>query len=200
MGDNTEPAPVVLVTGFGPFGNHNVNASWEAVLELDKLVTGDEFMLITREIPVEYYTVRTLIPTLWKEYQPKLVIHIGVSGIAKELTLEQQAHNGGYDKGDIRGLFPDSQCCHLGAVECIASCLCMETVCTSVTNSKCGVNAVVSLDPGRYLCDYIYYTSLHINASCTAFIHVPPLNKPYTARQLAVAIRIAILAMLKQLP
>ncbi|KAK2179576.1 hypothetical protein NP493_482g00018 [Ridgeia piscesae] len=196
----SEPTPVVLVTGFGPFGNHNVNASWEAVQELEKLVTGDEFVLVTREIPVEYDTVKTLVPTLWKEYQPKLVVHIGVSGIAKELTIEQQAHNTGYDKADIRGVFPKNQCCQFGSDECIASWLGMETVCSAVNNSKCGVDAVISLDPGRYLCDYIYYTSLHINPFCTAFIHVPPLNQPYTARQLAVAIRIAILAMLRLVP
>ncbi|KAK2179578.1 hypothetical protein NP493_482g00019 [Ridgeia piscesae] len=76
----------------------------------------------------------------------------------------------------------------------------METVCSAVNKSNCDVDAVVSLDPGRYLCDYIYYTSLHINPFCTAFIHVPPLNQPYTARQLAVAIRIAILAMLRMVP
>jgi len=31
-----------------------------------------------------------------------------------------------------------------------------------------------------------------------AFIHVPPLNRPYTARQLADSIRVAILSMLAQ--
>ena len=58
--------------GFGPFGNHNVNASWEAVQELEKLVTSDEFVLVTREIPVEYDTVKTLVPSLWKQFQPKV--------------------------------------------------------------------------------------------------------------------------------
>lgn len=28
--------PIVLVTGFGPFVNHPVNASWEAVKSMDK--------------------------------------------------------------------------------------------------------------------------------------------------------------------
>ena len=80
----------------------------------------------------------------------QLVIHIGVSGIAKELTLEQLAHNDGYDKSDNRGMFLDSQCCHPGAADCVTSCINMKDVCTAVTNSKCGVDAVVSLDPGRY--------------------------------------------------
>ena len=50
----------------------------------------------------------------------------------------------------------------------------------------------------RYLCDFIYYTSLSINSTCTAFVHVPPLNKPYSAVELACGLRHAILAMLEQ--
>jgi len=51
----------------------------------------------------------------------------------------------------------------------------------------------------RYLCDYIYYSSMTISQNNCAFIHVPPLNRPYTARQLAESIRVAILAMLSQI-
>ena len=36
---------------------------------------------------------------------------MGVSGIAKELTLEQQAHNDGYDKTDVNGQIPCDNCC-----------------------------------------------------------------------------------------
>ena len=32
---------VVLVTGFGPFQNHTVNASWAAVQELEKMGVQD---------------------------------------------------------------------------------------------------------------------------------------------------------------
>jgi len=35
-------------------------------------------------------------------------------------------------------------------------------------------------------------------SSC-AFIHVPPLNRPYPARQLAESVRVAILSMLEQI-
>ena len=49
-----------------------MNASWESVQELEKLVTGDDFMLVTHEIPVEYDSVMTMVPSLWKQYQPKV--------------------------------------------------------------------------------------------------------------------------------
>lgn len=103
------------------------------------------------------------------------MVHVGVSGIAKELTLEQQAHNHGYDKLDVRGCLPArGQCCNLDDQECdsnnddedderkgqqqqqqqrgekcLVSGLRMGEVCEEVLKDKCDVAAVVSYDPGR---------------------------------------------------
>ena len=183
MGDATEPPCIVLITGFGPFGKHKVNASWAAVRELKELVVNDDFILVTHQIPVVYAAVDDIVPALWKQRRPKLVIHVGVSGEAKQPTLEQQAHNDGYMRTDIRGELPDFYRCHESADTYIQSSLSMQDVSMAVVNSKCGVDAVRSLDLGRFLCDYIYCSSLLIDDSCTAFIHVPPLNKPYTVKQ-----------------
>lgn len=64
----------VLVTGFGPFNNHIVNASWEAVKELSKLFANSKEMedvrMIAKEIPVSYENVATDIPKLWAELKP----------------------------------------------------------------------------------------------------------------------------------
>lgn len=56
--------------GFGPFGNHVVNASWVAVQEMEKMGLGNDVDLITKEIPVEYDTVQACIPELWRDYKP----------------------------------------------------------------------------------------------------------------------------------
>jgi len=77
------------------------------------------------------------------------VVHVGVSGIAKELTLEQLAHNDGYDKLDIHGSRPESRCCHQGAPAFLMSGIDMSRVCDAVKQSGCGVDAVLSFDPGR---------------------------------------------------
>lgn len=53
--------------------------------------------------------------------------------------------------------------------------------------------------PGRYLCDYTYYTSLHLGHRRCAFIHVPPLDKPYSSRDLGRALQATVLEMLKLL-
>lgn len=79
----------------------------------------------------------------------QLVVHVGVSGIAKELTLEQLAHNDGYDKLDIHSSRPESRCCHQGAPAFLMSGIDMSRVCDAVKQSGCGVDAVLSFDPGR---------------------------------------------------
>uniref|UniRef100_A0A8C8YGU1 Pyroglutamyl-peptidase I n=1 Tax=Prolemur simus TaxID=1328070 RepID=A0A8C8YGU1_PROSS len=67
-----QPRKAVVVTGFGPFGEHTVNASWIAVQELEKLGLGDSVDLHVYEIPVEYKTVQRLIPALWEKHSPQV--------------------------------------------------------------------------------------------------------------------------------
>ena len=57
----------------------------------------------------------------------------------------------------------------------------------------------VTLLPGRYLCDYTYYTSLYLGRGHSAFIHVPPLGKPYSSQDLGRALQAAVQEMLKLL-
>lgn len=75
MSRNTETVPVV-VTGFGPFGEHKVNASWEtakALLPLNLEASG--IKLITDEIPVIYQTAAAKVFSLWEQHRPKVNRH-----------------------------------------------------------------------------------------------------------------------------
>ncbi|XP_007943663.1 pyroglutamyl-peptidase 1 [Orycteropus afer afer] len=47
-----------------------------------------------------------------------------------------------------------------------------------------------------YLCDFTYYTSLYQSHGRSAFVHVPPLGKPYNADQLGRALQAIIEEML----
>lgn len=81
MGSNEEfPAyeETVIVTGFGPFGVHKINASMETVKLLRSLDIERELgiQLVTKEIPVEYDYVKNEIPILWKLYKPKVWYYI----------------------------------------------------------------------------------------------------------------------------
>lgn len=186
----------VLVTGFGPFGEHTVNASWVAVQELaKKSIPGVD--IVIQEMPVVYDTVKEKVPQLWAQVKPDLVIHVGVSKEAKAITLEQQAHNDGYKRLDILEKCPSNMCCVDGANDCIRSDIDMEKVCSDVNESAITAKAVVSHDPGRYLCDFSYFVSLHIDKSKSAFVHVPPLNKPYSGQELAEGLEQVICSIIK---
>lgn len=189
----------VIVTGFEPFGEHAVNASWVAVQELDRLGLGEDVDLFVCEVPVEYQAVQTLLPTMWTEHQPRLVVHVGVSGLAKAVTLEQCGHNKGYRRLDNCCFSPESECCIEDGPDCISSVLDMDSVCKRVSVAASGTKVTVSKDAGRYLCDYTYYTSLFVGNGRAAFIHVPPLGKPYSSEELGRALQAIITEMLSQL-
>lgn len=70
--------PVVLVSGFGPFGEHKTNASWSVVQELLKhdLVNKLNIKIVAVEIPVVYDAVDKLVPNLWKTHEPKVFVYL----------------------------------------------------------------------------------------------------------------------------
>ncbi|KAM8838849.1 pyroglutamyl-peptidase 1-like [Synchiropus picturatus] len=189
----------VVVTGFEPFGEHAVNSSWVAVQELERLGLGDSTDLHICEVPVEYRAVQSLIPALWQQHQPQLVIHVGVSGLATAITLEQCGRNEGYKRPDNCRFSPDSQCCVENGPHCLNSVLDMEAVCRRVKESHPGLPVTVSKDAGRYLCDYTYYSSLFLGHGRAAFIHVPPLGKHFSSLDLGTALQVVIREMLNLL-
>ena len=75
----------------------------------------------------------------------------------------------------------------------------VERICEQVSKQQVDVTFEVSRDAGRYLCDFIYYTSLHLNMSPVVFVHVPELNKPYSADQLAVALKKIVEVLLEEM-
>lgn len=76
MGDSLDMLfkPLVLVTGFGPFAGHPVNASWEAVKLMNKIEIEDKhnIELVRLEIPVTYENVDEFVPALWETHTPKV--------------------------------------------------------------------------------------------------------------------------------
>uniref|UniRef100_A0A1B6HXA1 Pyroglutamyl-peptidase I n=1 Tax=Homalodisca liturata TaxID=320908 RepID=A0A1B6HXA1_9HEMI len=196
-----EARNTVIVTGFGPFQNHNINASWEAVRLLPS--TGIEsdlnICLVTEQIPVSYNDVGTKIPKLWNSYKPLLVVHVGVSHLARKITLEQAAQKSGYDRQDIYGQTPACNECCVGSTPLIRSGLDINQLSNTINSTSETVQTCLSDDAGRYLCEYIYYTSLSIDKTRSIFVHVPPLDQPYSAQQLAEGLAAIVRCLVQQL-
>ncbi|XP_046824318.1 pyroglutamyl-peptidase 1 isoform X2 [Vespa crabro] len=125
----------ILITGFGPFGNHIVNASWEAVKELSKLWPQSELcniQLITKQIPVSYEYVSTEISKLWEEHNPVIVIHVGVSYKASCLTIEHIAHSTGYARPDINDFATVLMRIHQKVDAKLAFLMMLEDICANI--------------------------------------------------------------------
>lgn len=50
----------------------------------------------------------------------------------------------------------------------------------------------------RYLCEFIYYTSLNISRN-TIFVHIPPVDQPYSANEMAKTLATIISSALRQM-
>lgn len=200
LAEVTKEKPV-LVTGFGPFHHHSVNASWVAVQELHKVGVEHKskpVRLEIREIPVAYQVVSSTLPEIYKELDPKLCVHVGVAPYSV-IKIEKYGKNHGYRGPDIHGCAPSAKMCVPGGPDVIPSKFNIETVCESVCKKHSDIVCQMSTDAGRYLCDFIYYTSLYLDKAPTVFVHVPAIDSPYSVEQLARALKEIVETLLQEL-
>ncbi|KAI8321269.1 peptidase C15, pyroglutamyl peptidase I-like protein [Martensiomyces pterosporus] len=195
-----------LLTGFEPFGNPRPddNRSWETIRQLagEQVVAGDTAVIChCYEIPVSYAPISEIVPRLHLGEEYSIVIHCG-AGVPGAVLIEKLAHRCGYDKAGNNGEKD------VPADGCVPGYQTADELHTAVgveelrdsLRAKGWDKVVVSLDAGRYLCDYTYYTSLaeaettyksrQLAAPKTLFIHVPPMaSDPYSDKELAEIIR-----------
>jgi pyroglutamyl-peptidase len=188
----------VLATGFEPFNVHRVNSSWEAVKELSSLglqCRGRRVDLEIREIKVEYGYVSKHIPQLWDDITPNLCVHVGLSP-ANVVKLEKFARNSTYLMPDNVRAVPSHGQCIPGGDEKIECHFDLEKI---IKQLPTDVTVEESRDAGQYLCDFIYYTSLSLGKAPVLFIHVPPLNKPYSKEKLGYILKHIVEALLNDI-
>ncbi|KAJ1666191.1 pyroglutamyl-peptidase activity protein [Coemansia sp. RSA 1813] len=191
-----------LLTGFEPFGTPrpSENRSWEVVKQLagKQIYTGDSLVVChCYEIPVSYNPVSELIPQLHRSQEFSIVIHCG-AGVPGMVRLEKLAHRSGYIKPGNGGEsdVPAGGCVPgYDTADVLESTIAVDRLKDALVE-KGWSNLAVSLDAGRYLCDFTYYTSLAEGATtykrqkrqapATLFVHVPPsCNDPYSDEELA---------------
>lgn len=63
----------IQITGFGPFGEHSINASWIAVQNVKKRNLLADLDVHIQEIPVDYQEVSQVVPALWKQKNPQVL-------------------------------------------------------------------------------------------------------------------------------
>lgn len=177
-----EEKPVVLLTGFAPFGGRPRNASWDAVKPLhEKTVDGVKFHCV--ELPVEWGRVREPLEKAIAATRPRAVLCIG-EGRLGTISVECVARNAVRDLPDNARRLPGRSVVIPEGPESYRTALPAAQIVEELTLRNEGFRIEKSEDAGRYLCEECFYILMHLGTRhLTAgephgFIHIPPHPLP----------------------
>ena len=170
----------LLITGFDSFGENTVNPSWEAVRNLPEQV--DEYMLCKLQIPTIFGKAADMILEKAEEFQPDLILCIGLAGGRGAVTPERIAVNirdaripdnaGFQPNGDP--VAPDGPAAYFTTVPVVQM---------SAAIRAAGIPSAVSNSAGAFVCNDVLYALLHRFSGTetrVGFIHVPYLPQQGT--------------------
>ena len=170
--------PVILVTGFEPFGSHAVNPS----ADLAKAVAGRRVGACRVEsavLPVHHVESAAGARTLLADLTPVAVLHLGLAEGRARVALERVAVNVmAYRIPDNAGFRADGQPCVPGGPAAYFATLPLPDILAALTAE--GIPAYVSDTAGTYLCNQTLYATLYEIerrgvATRAGFLHVPLL-------------------------
>lgn len=169
--------PRVLITGFGPFPGAAENPSAWLAEALAAAAAPSACTVHAEVLPTEWAAVAIRGLNLLDRHRPRLILHLGLSKAAKGFRIERSAHNVVVAKADARGdTLSMRKVIELGD----------QRLDTGISAAKLArhlraqdLPASASRSAGTYLCNYLYYLSLHwAKAQATscdaAFVHIPP--------------------------
>lgn len=189
---------IIYLTGFEPFGEHALNASWEAVKGF--ALSDPKIQLHKEQLPVDYRALRESLPARLNELHPDVILHLGVMSSKGFLRLERTALNHIGETLDNAGFRPEPRVIQSSGPSKLSARFPLEE--TLQAWRERGFEATLSDDAGSYLCNYSFYLSLNWAEGKSAqvvFLHVPVLGAPFTVEQLREAIDIALKQAMKAL-
>lgn len=177
----------ILVTAFGPFDGRSENASSLALRELKRAFPG----IRTRVLPVDSVIAPARLQQALRLLRPSALILLGEAAGIRQIRLETTAWNElDFRIPDIADRQPAGRAIVPGAPAHRRATLPVKRLLTRLSAN--GHEAILSDNPGRYLCNQVFYTALHFLAEndlpCPAgFIHLP-LPADYPASRSADAL------------
>jgi pyroglutamyl-peptidase len=170
----------VLVTGFEPFECDPVNPSWEVARALDGWACeGAQVKAV--QLPCVFGRAIERLDQALDEWQPQLVVGLGMAGGRTEISPERVAVN--VDDAripDNAGQRPIDVAVVAGAAAAYFSTLPIKAIVRDLRAA--GVPASVSNTAGTFVCNHVYYALMHRMAVRPAlagarggFVHLPCL-------------------------
>lgn len=170
--------PVILVTGYEPFGSHAVNPSQELAKALDGRRIGN-CAIAGAVLPVHHLEASRHVSILLGEMAPVAVVHLGLAEGRARLALERAALNVmDYRIPDNAGFRAEGEPCVPEGPAAYFATLPLPEILAALTAE--GIPAYVSNSAGTFLCNQTLYATLHeikmreLTAPA-GFIHLPLL-------------------------
>ena len=187
----------LLITGFEPFGEEQINPSWEALKLLPDNIAGFEIHKLL--LPVTFVKAARMVIDEANKIQPDVIVSIGQAGGRDAITPELVGINlQNASIPDNCGKKPIDEPIILNGADAYFSTLPVREIANRITEN--GIPSKVSYSAGTYVCNDVLYTLLaHYKGTevLVGFIHVPyckEQNKePYMSLDdIAKALTIAI--------
>jgi len=168
---NVQRKPVILLTGFEPFGGYRLNSSWEAARIAGSRPGAD---VVVARLPVDYVRAAQALTALLERHRPDVCLLTGLAH-GTRLRIERVARRpralaGPASPGRLHGVWPVAE---IGMALRLAK-----------------LPFKVSDNAGRYICNGTYWSLLDFRMKNgwprhAVFLHVPPLSGRFSAASLA---------------
>jgi len=173
----------VLLTGFGPFPGAPVNPTAALVRRLarNRRAAGADVRRIAHVFATRYDAVDRELPALIARHRPDAVVMFGLAARRRHVSIETLARN----RRSLR--FPDAggRVATRAAIDAGGGALRrgrapMRKLLAAARGAR--VDARLSRDAGRYVCNYVYWRALaaaeqHGGPRIAVFVHVPALRR-----------------------
>lgn len=167
----------ILLTGFTPFGDEDINPSWEAVHALDGKHIGGHHV-VSRLLPTAFAESQRELALMVEEVEPAILLGVGQAGGRSRLSIERVAINVRDARmEDNAGAQPIDEAVVRDGPAAYFSTLPIKAMLKALLAA--GLPAEVSNTAGTFVCNHVAYLMLHLAATHrdlrAGFIHIPYL-------------------------
>lgn len=171
----------ILLTGFEPFGGDDNNPSQEIATALDGKTVGGQHKIVAATLPVARKTSLQRLVELMDQYQPEIVIMVGLAaGRGNCVSIEKVAINhDDFKIPDNEGDQPFDVCIADDGPAAYFTRLPIKLMAKRI--EQAGVPAMISYSAGTFVCNHVFYGVMHHIESKkmstrACFVHVPSVG------------------------
>lgn len=167
----------ILVTGFSSFPGVPVNPCEEVLAWIEQ--TYPSTVLTVCLLPVSYARSATKLAQHIQANVPDVVIEFGVSNRSSDIRLESMGYNA-RNAGipDVDGVH-----CAIQSIDqtlpynCVKETVWPVDLLYEYLKERSKIGITVSTNPGRYVCNNLYWETLHrFSETPSLFVHIPPVD------------------------